>query len=464
MFNDECRARIYDGLDATVWVRDPSESRTRTESPVVADVDNDGEAEWLFATNNESGFCSENLDSQYNNGIEVWGDANNTWQSARRIWNEHAYHVDNIDEDGSVPQIPAPSWLGHNTWRSNVAGPQADLSITQTDNPDPVLVGGDVTYTLQVDNHGPTASNASVLDTLPAGTVLVSAIPDQGSCTPGAGEVSCDLGQLLNGQTVFIAVTVTTVSPGLIVNSATVSGSVFDPNLSNNSDDEETTVSVASIGDMVWDDQDGDGIQDPGEPGVGDALVLLYPAVGNTPVEIGVTLPSGAYVLTSGLAGTEYRLRFVPPPGWAITQQDAGGDDDLDSDAEPVTGETAPFFLTSPADATRWDAGLIPYCVVPDEPIFIESVGLSTDGNNYPVLNYQDANQPQQTTGYNVYRSSNPALPMATWPLVASNVVDMDEATPNLQWVDSSGDLSPTGIWHYQITAWNDRCPAEGPF
>ena len=41
--------------------------------------------------------------------------------------------------------------------------------------------------------------------------------------------------------------------------------------------------------------------------------------------------------------------------------------------------------------------------------------------------------------------------------------VDMDEATPNKQWVDTSGDIPPSGIWYYQITAYNHRCPAEGP-
>jgi len=42
-----------------------------------------------------------------------------------------------------------------------------------------------------------------------------------------------------------------------------------------------------------------------------------------------------------------------------------------------------------------------------------------------------------------------------------------DEATPNKQWVDTSGDVSPSGIWYFQVTAYNNRCPAqtaEGPF
>ena len=39
----------------------------------------------------------------------------------------------------------------------------------------------------------------------------------------------------------------------------------------------------------------------------------------------------------------------------------------------------------------------------------------------------------------------------------------MDEATPNKQWVDTSGDVPPSGIWYYLVAAYNNRCPAEGP-
>ena len=90
----------------------------------LADVDNDGNAEIVFCTTTESGFCSENLDNQYNAGIEVWGDASDTWVSARRIWNQHAYHVTNVNEDGSVPAVAERNWLiaGLNNFRQNVQG------------------------------------------------------------------------------------------------------------------------------------------------------------------------------------------------------------------------------------------------------------------------------------------------------------------------------------------------------
>ncbi|MEO1172450.1 MAG: CARDB domain-containing protein, partial [Myxococcota bacterium] len=126
IYNDECQFRIYDGLDGTVLFEEFSESRTRVEYPVVADVDNDGNAEIVFGASNESGFCSFGEDSEYNAGLEVWGDAGDFWVSARRMWNQHAYHVTNITENASVPRYEPKGWLSsetngrdYNSYRSN---------------------------------------------------------------------------------------------------------------------------------------------------------------------------------------------------------------------------------------------------------------------------------------------------------------------------------------------------------
>jgi hypothetical protein len=98
-----------------------------------------------------------------------------------------------------------------------------------------------------------------------------------------------------------------------------------------------------------------------------------------------------------------------------------------------------------------------PPCVAPDEELYITTVTL--DGNGKPVLHYQDPNQPSDVTGYNVYRSSSPAGP---WTVIGSNVVDMDEGTPDNQYVDQTGDVG--GPWFYEVAAWNDACGAEGPY
>jgi hypothetical protein len=54
VYNDECFFRIYDGITADVLFKNNSPSRTRIENPVIADVDNDGNAEIVFPSNNDA--------------------------------------------------------------------------------------------------------------------------------------------------------------------------------------------------------------------------------------------------------------------------------------------------------------------------------------------------------------------------------------------------------------------------
>jgi len=219
---------------------------------------------------------------------------------------------------------------------------------------------------------------------------------------------------------------------------------------------------ASNLGDRVWSDTDNDGLQDVSEAGAPDVVAALYDGAGGL-LQAVLTGAGGYYAFSALTCGTTYSIRFFPLDGDAFSPPDQGADDTLDSDVDPATGRIGPFMLSYGLDAARWDAGIVA-CWPADEPVFIANVRLSADGHNYPILDYQDPNQPEQVTGYNVYRSSVASQPPAEWPLVATDVIDMDEATPNRQWVDQSGDVSPTGAWYYQVTAYNHRCPAEGPF
>ena len=145
IYNDECFFRVYDGATGETLFKQPSESRTRIEHPIVADVDADGNAEIIFSTSTESGFCSERnqMSTQgvpysqlYNAGIEVWGDPEDRWVSARRIWNQHAYHITHITESTQVPQQEPAGWISqfgrqYNTYRAQpeTFGIAPDLTI-----------------------------------------------------------------------------------------------------------------------------------------------------------------------------------------------------------------------------------------------------------------------------------------------------------------------------------------------
>ncbi|MBP7288624.1 MAG: VCBS repeat-containing protein [Nannocystaceae bacterium] len=107
MYADEQNFRIYDGLTGAVQLTIPRQSPTISEYPVVADIDNDGSAEILVvSTGGEP-------------ALQAIRDAEDRWIQARRIWNQHAYYVTNVREDGTIPQHVVPNWSTLNTFRTN---------------------------------------------------------------------------------------------------------------------------------------------------------------------------------------------------------------------------------------------------------------------------------------------------------------------------------------------------------
>ncbi|MEM9598638.1 MAG: SdrD B-like domain-containing protein, partial [Acidobacteriota bacterium] len=67
---------------------------------------------------------------------------------------------------------------------------------------------------------------------------------------------------------------------------------------------------VGSIGDLVWNDLDGDGVLDPGEPGIGGVTIDLLDAAGTTVLASTTTAPDGSYDFL-GLAAGTYQVRVT---------------------------------------------------------------------------------------------------------------------------------------------------------
>jgi len=123
-----------------------------------------------------------------------------------------------------------------------VGGASADLSLSMAGSPNPVPHGSQLTYTATVKNLGLTkATSTTFSDTLPAGVTFVSASSSQGSCS-GTTTVTCSLGTVKAKKKVMITIVVVPAAPGKIVNNATVSSAVADPNLANNSAKVKTKV------------------------------------------------------------------------------------------------------------------------------------------------------------------------------------------------------------------------------
>ncbi len=117
VYNDQYYFRVYDGTTGTVLFRHENSSRTRAENPTIADVDNDGDAEIIFSANAEAFFLREHWTDP---GVEVWGDRRGRWVGSRRVWNQHAYHITNVEEDGTIPAHETPSWTVLNAYRQNL--------------------------------------------------------------------------------------------------------------------------------------------------------------------------------------------------------------------------------------------------------------------------------------------------------------------------------------------------------
>jgi uncharacterized repeat protein (TIGR01451 family) len=115
--------------------------------------------------------------------------------------------------------------------------PETDLSVTKTDSPDPVFAGNILTYSLTVNNGGPSdATGVTLVDNLPSsGIIFISANPSQGSCG-GISTVTCNLGTIVSGDnaTVSIQVRVDPAWEDTLTNQASVSGGEEDPNPFNN--------------------------------------------------------------------------------------------------------------------------------------------------------------------------------------------------------------------------------------
>jgi hypothetical protein len=111
VYADEHTLWIYDGATGAVkMAQEGHASGTLMEYPLIADVDNDGSTEIIVASNNYT------FDGW--TGITVIGDADASWAPARPIWNQYAYHITNINNDGTIPTDPALNWLTWNNFRT----------------------------------------------------------------------------------------------------------------------------------------------------------------------------------------------------------------------------------------------------------------------------------------------------------------------------------------------------------
>jgi hypothetical protein len=152
VYSDQQKLRIYDGPTGDVLFETCNTTATLIENPVVADVDSDGRAD-VVVVSNAYGSASPSLQCNDGmalgqSGVRVFGSASDAFVRTRRVWNQHAYHVTNVAEDGTIPQNEPANWLatGLNNFRQNkqpgseFAAPDAVVTLAPRCNGDYALV------------------------------------------------------------------------------------------------------------------------------------------------------------------------------------------------------------------------------------------------------------------------------------------------------------------------------------
>src|SRR5689334_2765295 len=201
VYSDQCFFHVFDGKSGQMLIKEPNYSCTAYEMPVVADIDGSGRAKVLVPNNNICRFASCEREWPSTSvkryvGLKALKSPSDKWVNTRSVWNQHSYHVTNVNLDGTIPFPEPNSWAPDqsNSYRQNVQGQgvfsSPDLSVCAVD----------------VDMTACQSSGAKV-----------SATVYNGGAIPAKAGVTVDFYAVLeNGQTAHIGQTKTTraLNPG----------------------------------------------------------------------------------------------------------------------------------------------------------------------------------------------------------------------------------------------------------
>jgi len=230
-----------------------------------------------------------------------------------------------------------------------------DTDECQVDASTVMIVSDFENATLSDDNKTLRVAGEGVWSVIDNGTLsFVSDSNFLGNPTPIEYVVSDSCGNVSNSATV----TLTRVN-----NTSTVSGTLVDTNIisdNNTSTEDNSTVSNFEVNGRVWNDTNGNGIQDTGEGGVANITVVLYDSDGLSVINRTTTDSEGEYSINNIVAGS-YLLGFSNlPTDYLFTSQDVGDNDTVDSDVDS-SGRTETFTFGDDEQTTLvYDAGIMP--------------------------------------------------------------------------------------------------------
>jgi len=205
--------------------------------------------------------------------------------------------------------------------------PEADLSVTKTDNVAPataVEVGDQINYTITVANNGPdNATGVVVTDTLPPEVTFNF---NGGPCNTVGGStnmIQCAPVDIAAGSATNFTITTTattaTVAGATATNSATGTGNETDPDTNNNTATANTVINdPPTTGTII--------IEKVAQPADGSGFTFVGDVAG--------TIDDGGQIVVSGLPADSYLSSELPTQGWRLYSIDC---DDAGSATPSVT-------------------------------------------------------------------------------------------------------------------------------
>ena len=184
-----------------------------------------------------------------------------------------------------------------------------EIAITKDDGLTQIVVDNETTYDIIIENIGTgPALNTVITDTLPANVNYVSA---SGSPTvtsySGTSILTWNIGQLASGtdSTVQVTVRVSASTVENVINDAWVSYKdvMYNEYSGIYNSDEDILIAPASIGDLVWFDEDGSSAVNGSEVGLENVIIYLKNANGDT-IFTQTTASDGSYEFSSVMPGT----------------------------------------------------------------------------------------------------------------------------------------------------------------
>jgi len=265
-------------------------------------------------------------------------------------------------------------------------------SATVPSGHNPARTGDVLDYSFSVTNSGNVPlTNVTVTDGL-----------------AGLSAISCPATTLAVGANMICTATYTVTeadaAAGTRGNTATATGTPPGGGTTTSTGTSSTPTELRyAIGDYVWVDTNGNGIQDAGEqPVVGDTVVLVNSAgakVGTTSTDA-----NGHYVFDDLAAGT-YTVQFGLPAGYAFTRKNVGSNTSVDSNPD-ATGSSGPIVLGS-TDAQLIAKASYPGTIVADfiDPTIDAGVVVPVSVGDYVWVD---------TNGNGVQDSGEPGIPGVT--------------------------------------------------